>query len=102
MRDSAFTLNVRISHFFCRRFCHPSQEPSGKGDFCVKMKVWTDLANQIRENLCEKRDFGQKFRGVWKKNSKELFGKLFYVWRKTQVRLNSNVLVFWEMCFWAF
>ena len=35
-------------------------------------------------------------------NPKELFGKLFYVWRKTQVRLSSNVLAFLERCFWAF
>lgn len=83
MRDPAFTLNVRISHFFCRRFCHPSQEPSGKGDFCVKMKVWTDLANQIRENLCEKRDFGQKFRNVFE---------------KTLLRLEKNATVFGSKC----
>ena len=35
-------------------------------------------------------------------NPKELLGKLFYVWRKTQVRLNLNVLAFLEMRFWAF
>ena len=35
-------------------------------------------------------------------NPKELFGKLFYVWRKTQVCLNLKVLAFLEMRFWAF
>ena len=35
-------------------------------------------------------------------NLKELLGKLFYVWRKTQVRLSSNVLAFWKRCFWVF
>lgn len=70
MRNSAFFLNVGISHFFCRRFYYPSQKPSGWGDFCVKTKVWADLANQMRENLCEKRDFGQEFRNIWKKTPK--------------------------------
>lgn len=36
------------------------------------------------------------------KTPKELLGKLFYVWRKTQVRLSSNVLAFLERCFWVF
>lgn len=84
--------------FSCRRFCHPSQKPSGKGDFCIKTKGGADLANQIRENLCEKRDFGQKCRGVWKKTPKSFLensftfgGKRKCIWTQTHLRFEKAV-----------
>lgn len=77
MRNSAFFLNVWISLFSCRRFCYPFQKPSGRGDFCVKTKVLADLGNQIRENLCEKWDFGRKCRGVWRKTPKSFLENSF-------------------------
>ena len=77
LRDSAFFLNVGISYFFCRRFYYPSQKSSGRGDFCVKTKGGADLGNQIRENLCEKWDFGRKSRGVWKKTPKSFIENSF-------------------------
>jgi len=90
MRNSAFFLNGGISHFFCRRFYYPSQKPSGRGVFCIKTKVWADLGNQTRENLCEKRDFGQKT---------ETFGRKHRnVFEKTFLRLKKNTSAFESKC----
>lgn len=58
-----------------------------------------NLGNQTRENLCEKARFRAKMPRSLEENPKELLGKLFYVWRKTQVRLSSNVLAFLENAF---
>ncbi len=98
MRNSAFFLNVGISHFFCRRFYYPSQKPSERGDFCVKTKGGADLGNQIRENLCEKWDFGRKSRGVWKKTPKSFLensftfgGKRKCVWIQMHLRFGKAV-----------
>jgi len=41
------------------------------------MKVWANLGNQTRENLCEKRDFGRKCRGVWRKTLKSFWENSF-------------------------
>lgn len=50
----------------------------------------SELGNQTRENLCEKRDFGRKYRSVWK-NSQRAFGK-------TLLRLEENASAFEFKC----
>ena len=103
--------------FSCRRFCHPSQKPSERGDFCVKTKGGADLGNQIRENLCEKWDFGRKSRGVWRKTPKSFIensftfgGKRKCVWIQMYLRFGKcasgpfergwRMKTFEDFCFW--
>ena len=60
------------------------------------MKVWANLGNQTRENLCEKRDFGRKCRGVWRKNLKSFLENSFTFGGKRKCVWVQMYLRFWK------